>query len=110
MRFDPVFAQDAVGGLARRDIALVTDEILSDELAHVDLVQLGQSVFGRHDEDHLVVTKGDRDDLAAFGGISDNAKVDLSVDQVFVNLVRAQVLQMDVDLWISAEKFRQIRG
>src|SRR6266850_4571709 len=50
-----------------------------------------------------------RHDLAALGWIGDDAEIDLTLDEVLVNFVRAQVLEMDIDGWKITQKFGQVR-
>ena len=52
--------------------------------------------------------KSDHDDLAALGRIGHHAEIDFAFDQVFVNLVGAQVLQMHVYLRISAQELGEV--
>src|SRR5713226_3269537 len=49
-----------------------------------------------------------RYDLAAFGWIGNDAEVDLALDEVFVDLIRAQVLQVHVDGRIIAQELGQV--
>ena len=70
---------------------------------------LGERIVGRHCEDEFVVAKRHRHNLAALGRIGDDAEIDFALDQVFVNLVRAQIFKMNVDGWIVAQKFGQVR-
>src|SRR5262245_10936543 len=50
----------------------------------------------------------DRHDLAALGRIGDHAQIDFAFHQILVNLVRAQVFEMDVDGRIVAQKLGQV--
>src|SRR5271156_2749620 len=70
---------------------------------------LRERIVRWHSEDEFVMAKRYRDDLAALGRISDHAKIDLALDQIFVNFIRAQVFQMNVDGRKIAQKFGQIR-
>src|SRR5271154_436922 len=108
-RLDAVLAQDSIRGLARRNVAFVADELLTLQLSDVHLRVLGQRIVGRHGEHQLVMAKRHRNYLAALGRIGHDAEIDLTLDEVFVNFVRAQVLEMHVHGRIVAQKFRQVR-
>src|SRR5258708_4960809 len=53
--------------------------------------------------------KRDGHDLAALGWIGNHAEIDLALDQILVNLVRAQIFRVYVDSRKITEKFGQIR-
>src|SRR5712672_1108835 len=46
--------------------------------------------------------------LAALGWICNHAEIDLALDQILVNFVRAQVLEVDIHGWKIAQKFCQV--
>src|SRR5215472_1898960 len=55
------------------------------------------------------MAEGNRNDLTALGRIRHDTEINLSLDQVFIDFVRPQVLQMDVNLGVRAQEFGQIR-
>src|SRR6266852_1783904 len=54
------------------------------------------------------MAKRDGHYLAALCWIGDHAEIDLALDQILVNFIRAQILEVDIDGRKIAQKFGQV--
>jgi hypothetical protein len=98
-----------IGGLARRDVALVAGHGLALEARHGNTLHVGERVIRRAREHEMIVADRDDDDLRMLLRIGDDAEIDLLRDDVLVDLVWPRVFDVNVHLWVLAQVFLQIR-
>src|SRR5581483_7246937 len=100
---DAVATEHAVRLPAGRDVALEADEGLAGELPDRQLLVLRELMARRADEDESVLAERDDRDLWAARRVRDDAEVDVPLERVLVDPVRAAVLEVQVHLRVRLQ-------
>ena len=101
---DILFAEESICCLASWNVWFESDKLESCNLVEIDGLALREWVLWADDENKDVVVERDDLELFVLLWVGDESEVDRVGEDVFVNVVRAAILDADIDLRVFGQE------